>query len=210
MKKLKSVKIIIYVFFCSLIITGCNNPHKDVDSVMYYYQNPNKSLSNIGRIAIVELQNDSSYPQISNDITEALFQTIQKKQVFGLTVVRQRDPLWKSLQLEPDATYSLEQIAAVRQTLKCDGVLVGTITEYKPYPHMTVGLRLKLIDLTEGELLWAIEQVWSSSDKITEKKIKKYLKETKSSYSENSNERITAISPLEFIRYISFEVAQTL
>ncbi len=84
---------------------------------------------------------------MSNDITEALFQSFQKKQVFGLTIVRQRDPLWKSLQLEPDTTYSLEQMAAVRQTLKCDGVLIGTITEFKPYPHMTVGLRLKLIDL---------------------------------------------------------------
>ncbi len=210
MKKLNSVKIIICMFCYSLIITGCNDSFKDADSTIYYYQNPDKSLSNIGRIAIVELQNDSSYQQIGNDITEALFQEIQKKQVFGLTVVRQRDPLWKSLQLEPDTSYSLEQMDAVRKTLKCDGVLVGTITEYKPYPHMTVGLRLKLIDLTEGELLWAVEQVWSSSDKITEKKIKKYLKEMKSSYSKNSNERITAISPLEFIRFISFEVAQTL
>ncbi|MBN2588257.1 MAG: hypothetical protein JXA96_00210 [Sedimentisphaerales bacterium] len=210
MKILRIVKIIICLFFYSLITIGCRSPFNEVDSAQYYYQNPNKNISDIGRIAIVELQNDSSYPQMSNDITESLFQSLQKRQVFGLTVVRQRDPLWKSLQLEPDTTYSLEQMAAVRQTLKCDGVLIGTITEYKPYPHMTMGLRLKLIDLTDGELLWAIEQVWSGSDKITEHKIKKYLKETKSSYSQNSNERITAISPLEFIRYISYEVAQTL
>lgn len=164
----------------------------------------------MGRIAIVELQNDSSYPQMSNDITEALFQSLQKKQVFGLTMVRQRDPLWKSLQLEPDATYTLDQMAAIRQTLKCDGVLIGTITEFKPYPHMAAGLRLKLIDLTQGELLWALEQVWNSSDKITEQKIKKYLNETKSSSLKKSNERITSMSPLEFIRYVSFEVAQTL
>lgn len=164
----------------------------------------------MGRIAIVELQNDSSYPQMSSNITEALFQSLQKKQVFGLTIVRQRDALWKSLQLAPDTTYTLEQMAAVRQTLKCDGVLIGTITEFEPYPHMAVGLRLKLIDLTSGELLWAIEQVWNSSDKVTERRIRKYLNETRSSLANNSNESITAISPLEFIKYISYEVAQTL
>ena len=164
----------------------------------------------MGRIAIVELQNDSSYPQMSSDITEALFQSLQKKQVFGLTIVRQRDPLWKSLQLEPDTTYTLEQMASVRQTLKCDGVLIGTITEFEPYPHTAVGLRLKLIDLTSGELRWAIEQVWNSSDKVTEKRIKKYLAETKSSAANDSNERIAAISPLEFMKYVSYEVAQTL
>ena len=164
----------------------------------------------MGRIAIVELQNDSSYPQMSSNITEALFQSLQKKQVFGLTIVRQRDALWKSLQLAPDTTYTLKQMAAVRQTLKCDGVLIGTITEFEPYPHMAVGLRLKLIDLTSGELLWAIEQVWNSSDKVTERRIRKYLNETRSSLANNSNESITAISPLEFIKYISYEVAQTL
>ena len=210
MKKLKSISIFVCVFCYCFITTGCNRNLNEADSAKFYYLNPNKSHSNIGRIAIVELQNDSSYPQISNDITEALFQTIQKRQVFGLTIVRQREPLWKSLQLEPDTTYSLEQMASVSQTLKCDGVLIGTITEYKPYPHMTIGLRLRLIDLTEGELLWAVEQVWSSSDKTTEKKIKKYLKETKGSSAESANERITAISPLEFIRFVSYEVAQTL
>ena len=207
---MKKLKYIICILILSVVNTGCNSSFNKDDSAQFYYQNPNKNISEIGRIAIVELQNDSSYPEVSNDITEALFQSVQKRQVFGLTVVRQRDPLWKSLQLEPDTTYSLEQMAAVRQTLKCDGVLIGTITEYKPYPHTAIGLRLKLIDLTEGELLWAVEQVWNSSDKITEQKIKNYLKETKSSYSKNSSERITAISPLEFMRYISYEIAQTL
>jgi hypothetical protein len=193
-----------------LTVYGCKSTGIVNEHVQFYYQNPDQDLSNIGRIAIVELQNNSSYPQMSNDITEALFQSLQKKQVFGLTIVRQRDPLWKSLQLEPDATYTLEQMAAVRQTLKCDGVLIGTITEFEPYPHMTVGLKLKLIDLTSGELDWAIEQVWNSSDKTTENRIRKYLHNTKSSWSNNTNERITAVSPLEFIKFISYEVAQTL
>ena len=192
------------------MVSGCNSFTNTSEPANYYYQNPNKGISSVGRIAIVELQNESNYPQMSTDITDALFQALQKKQVFGLSIVRQRDPLWKSLQLQPDTTYSLEEMAAMRQTLKCDGVLIGTITDFKPYPHTAVGLRLKLIDLSDGELLWGLEQVWNSSDKITENKIKRYLKETKGSNSNNADERITLISPIEFIRYVSFEVAQTL
>jgi hypothetical protein len=203
-------KIILFLFIMPVIFSGCKSAEQVKDSANFYYKNPSRKISNLGRIAIVELQNDSSYPQVSSDITDALFQSLQKKQIFGLTIVRQRDPLWKSLQLEPDTTYTLDQMAAVRQTLKCDGVLIGTITEFKPYPHMSVGLRLKLIDLTTGDLLWALEQVWNSSDKITEQKIKKYFKETKSASAADSNERIAAISPLEFIKFISYEVAQTL
>jgi hypothetical protein len=209
---MKNYKFLVHLtcFCIVLVFAGCKSPEKVTESSKYYYLNPNRNITNIGRIAIVELQNDSSYPQMSNDITESLFQALQKKQVFGLTIVRQRDALWKSLQLEPDMTYTLDQMAAIRQTLKCDGVLIGTITEFKPYPHMAVGLRLKLIDLTSGDLLWAIEQIWNSSDKVTVQKIKKYFKETKTSSSNDSNERMAVISPLEFIKYISYDVAQTL
>lgn len=210
MKSTIKVKIILSLVFLTLIFTGCKSTGQIKDSANFYYKNQSRKISNIGRIAIVELQNDSSYPQMSSDITEALFQSLQKKQIFGLSIVRQRDPLWKSLQLEPDTTYTLDQMATIRQTLKYDGVLIGTITEFKPYPHTSVGLRLKLIDLTTGDLLWAIEQVWNGSDKITEQKIKKYFKETKSSSADDSNERIAAISPLEFIKFVSYEVAQTL
>jgi len=209
---MKNYKFLVHLIcFCIVFaFAGCKSPEKVTESSKYYYLNPNSNITNIGRIAIVELQNDSSYPQMSNDITESLFQALQKKQVFGLTIVRQRDALWKSLQLEPDMTYTLDQMAAIRQTLKCDGVLIGTITDFKPYPHMAVGLRLKLIDLTSGDLLWALEQIWNSSDKVTAQKIKRYFKETKSSSSNDSNERMAAISPLEFIKYISYDVAQTL
>ncbi len=176
----------------------------------YYYLNPDKRLATIGRVAIVELNNDSSYPQISTDITEALFQALQKKQVFGLTVVGQHDASWRSLQLDFDSTYTLDQIMAIRETLKCDGILIGTITEFRPYPHMAVGLRLKLLDLRDGQLLWALEQVWDNADKTTESRIKSYFKAQKRSGFASLREQLAAVSSLEFIKFVSYEVAETL
>jgi hypothetical protein len=176
----------------------------------YYYLNPDKRLTEIGRVAIVELNNDSSYPQISTDITEALFQALQKKQVFGLTVVGRHDASWRSLQLDFDSTHTLDQIMAIRKALKCDGILLGTITEFRPYPHMTVGLRLKLLDLTDGQLLWALEQVWDGADKTTEYRIKKYFQSQKRSGSAPLREQLTAVSSFEFIKFVSYEVAATL
>ncbi len=156
------------------------------------------------------MNNDSSYPQISTDITEALFQALQKKQVFGLTVVGQQDASWRSLQLDFESTYTLDQIMAIRETLKCDGILVGTITEFRPYPHMAVGLRLKLLDLRDGQLLWALEQVWDSADKTTEFRIKSYFKAQKGSNFVSLREQLAAVSSLEFIKFVSYEVAETL
>ena len=60
-----------------LLISVCSCTPTD----SFYYRSNDKNLHAIGRVALVELDNDSSYPQISADVSEALFLALQKKQV---------------------------------------------------------------------------------------------------------------------------------
>ncbi len=210
LKSIKRVNSILRILFIIIFLPGCSVNKTQTQANRYYYLNPNNQNINIARVAIVELGNDSGYPQIAAEMTNALFESLQKKQLFGLTIVRERDDLWRSLQLDSETTYSFKQMNSIREMINCDGVLVGTITEFKPYPHMTIGVRLKLTDLKEGQLIWAIEQVWNSSDKYTQKRIKKYLENVKDSSQISLNKRLATISPLEFIKYISYEIAETL
>lgn len=203
-------KVALLLLLVSLLF-GCSVYYRTPLPVAdYYYLNPNKSLGSVGRVAIVELDNNSSYPEISIDITEKLYHALQKRQVFGLAIIHQNDPSWRSLQLGVDSKYSLEQLSAIRETLKCDGLLVGTITEFRPYPHMTIGLRLKILDLKDGQVLWALEQVWDSADKMTERRIKDYFLSQKRSGYSLSYEKLAVVSSLEFIKFVSYEVAETL
>lgn len=205
---LSAIILILSTVLMSGCITYYSSSPPEAD---YYYINPNKSLSAIGRVTIVELDNDSSYPKISNDITEKLYQALQKKQIFGLTVVPQDDSLWRSLQLDLDSNsrYTLDEIISIRETLKCDAMLLGTITEFRPYPHMIIGLRLKLLDLRDGQLLWALEQIWDSADKTTEYRIKNYFRSHKRSGYAPLKEQLVSVSSLEFIKFVSYEVAET-
>lgn len=206
-----------------VLMSGCYYRPISTPKVDCYYLNPAKDVRTIGRVAIVELGNNSSYPQISADVTEALFTALQKKQLFGLTIVHQDDPAWRSLQLDLDSgpptqndtfgvpsAYTLEQLSAIHKTLKCDAVLIGTVTEYHPYPRMAVGLRMKLVDLTDGRLLWALEQVWDSADKTIERRINEYFQSQMRSGFAPPPERLVVVSPLKFIKFVAYEVAETL
>jgi len=206
-----------------VILSGCRFYSASAPVADYYYLNPDKNLSAVGRVAIVELDNNSSFPGIAADVTEALFQALQKKQVFSLTVVRQNDPAWRSLQLNAGSgpktqsntlgtcsTYTLEQLFAIRKTLKCNAILCGTVTKYQPYPHLAVGLRLKIVDLKDGQLLWAFEQIWDSADKTTEYRIKNYFQSQLRSGSATFHEPLMTVSPLKFINFAAYEVAETL
>ncbi len=188
---------------------GCESPQNGNGMAGSFYLNPYKDLANLGRIALVELDNNSGHPQISADLTEALFVALQKKQVFGLTIVHQDNPDWRGLQQNLDSLQAMRQLLAMRETLKCNGLLVGTVTEYTPYPHMSLGLRLKLLDLTDGQLLWGLEQVWDSSDGDIQRRIKRYFKDDLRTGFASLREELVVVSPLKFGKFVAYEVAET-
>jgi len=189
---------------------GCKTPLNHSGMTNSYYLNPYKDLNTLGRIVLVEFDNNSGYPNISTDMTKALFVALQKKQIFGLTVVHQGDPEWRNLQENIDSLQALKGLLAMRKTLKCNGLLVATITEYQPYPRLAIGLRLKLLDLTDGQLLWGLEQVWDTADKNIEKRIKQYSKDELRSGAPSLREELMVISSLKFIKFVAYEVAETL
>jgi hypothetical protein len=197
------------LFLILLLAAGCKTNNENTNSITYSYHNPQKDFKAIGRVAFIEIYNDSTYIQISSDITEELFQAIQKKQVFGLTQVGQNDPAWRNLKIEPESELSPEQIQEIRTKLKCDALMIGKITSFSPHPHTSLGLRIKLLDLNDAQLVWAIDQVWDSTDKKTEQRIKNYFKQQISG-SASTQEQLVSISPLQFFKFVSYEVAETL
>jgi len=208
MNKLKVIFVLSAVF-----ISGCYRISLRSDSLSsanYYYLTENKDLSSVGRVAIVELENESDYPEISGDITESLYEQLQKRQIFGLSIIHKSDDSWRSLQLPGEGSYSLEQLAAIRKSLKCNAILVGTVTKYKPYPHMSIGLRLKLVDLTDGQLLWGLEQVWDSADRKTQYRIERYFDKEKRNGFGPLREELVTVSSIEFLKFVTYEVASTL
>ena len=194
----------------TVLLSGCGLYESHTPPAGYYYLNPDKDLDAVGRTALIELSNDSAFPRISSQATEALYQSLQKKQIFGLATVRRHDPVWRSFQLDLNAEYTLEQLSVMRKTLNCDAVLVGAVTEFKPYPHMAIGFRLKLIDLTDGELLWALEQVWDTTDKATEERIMDYYSDHGLMGSATLQERLGTVSSLKFVKFVGHETAETL
>lgn len=201
------IRLITLLIVVLLFLSGCSDTMQVMDGC---YINPNKDISEIGRVAIVELANDSGYPQISTDLTDALYQSLQKKQLFSLSIIRQNDPAWQSLQLDLDSTYTLEQLFAIRKTLKRDAILIGTVTKYTPFPHMAIGLRVRLVDLKDGELLWGVERIWDSSDKVTEYQIENYYKRQIRSGFAPLREQLAIMSQRKFLEFVTYQTAETL
>ena len=138
------IKIIFLVSVLSCTF-GCSVYRAPVPAADYYYLNPDVDMGNVGKVVLVQPKNTSAYPQISVDVTNALYEQIQKKQLFSLRIVPEDDPHSRSLELDADRILQPQKLFIAAKTLRCDSIISGEITQYTPYPHMALGLRLKII-----------------------------------------------------------------
>jgi hypothetical protein len=205
-KKVLSAAVVLLGLWC-----GCKSERENGAMTNSYYLSPSKDLRRLGRVALAELGNSTSvYPQFPPEMTDALFLAVQKEQLFGLTMIRRDDKDWQALQENLNSVETLRQLAKTRETLRCNALLMGTVTQYKPYPHLVIGLRLQLLDLTDGQLVWGLEQVWDSADQNIQKRISAYAKGQVRSGAEPIREELVAVSTLSFAKFVAYEAARTL
>ena len=192
---------------CLLFFAGCSSRMLNVPLVTP--QHPS-AVADIRSICLVEPHNYTSYLQISDQVTECLYQAIQKKHLFNMSVLKQADPAWKNLPILPDSSYTFEQLSAAHKMLGVDAVIVGAVTSYSPYPNMAIGIKLKMIDLRNARVCWTIDHVWDTADKNTESQIKKYFeKQLRDDYSP-LNEQLAVLSTLNFLKFVTYDICETL
>jgi TolB-like protein len=174
-----------------------------------HYANPNKSMRMVNRVMLVEPVNQSTNPQISVDLTNSIARALERKNLFGQMVIYRKDPMFKKYQLEFEKS-PLETLKQVRKDLGYDAILTGTIRDYQSYPRLAVSMRLRLVDLNDGELLWAMEQVWDSTDMELAKRMRGFFKTEMTDEFQPLNWRMGLISPNIFNKFVSYEVGETI
>lgn len=175
----------------------------------HYYIDPTANIRSIGKVVIVEFDNHSTNPEIPASATEAISEALQKKHMFAVRTIRPADEAWHSLDIENISSFAPKELLALRQQLNADAIIFGSVTQYYPYPHLLMGLNMKMVDLKRGKTAWAMEQVWDSSDKSMEIRMKQYSKDQMRSGYQPLDWQLFITSPRAFNKFIAAEIAQT-
>lgn len=110
---------------------------------------------------------------------------------------------WTAEETLPRNLFSILQ----RQT-GCDGVLFCRLTAYRPYPPLTIGWNLKLVDSAKGEVVWAAEEVFDAGNPAVANSARLYYqKHTKDPAPLNDSHSILN-SPRHFGRYAFHALVQ--
>jgi hypothetical protein len=160
-------------------------------------------------VAIFEFDSNTTDPKYSANLTSAVTEALRKRHIFSISTLYRADPAWRSLDLADTSSYSLQELAAIRKQLKVDAVIFGSVTQYQPFPHLTTALRLRMVDLRDGKLIWAIEQIWDSTDKRVEQRMKVFFDHEMRSGYRPFDWQLLLTSPRAFDKFVAFEIART-
>jgi hypothetical protein len=197
---------------CGLVLlgtAGCTVVYPYVPPTGQYYINPEADFAALGRVVLLEPAPDSEYPEQGQALSAALTQALQKKHLFNVDRVDRGDPVWSDLELDRQP-WDLEHMRRIRRRLGADGVIVGRVTDYRPYPYLLMGLHLRLVDLRDGRVVWGLEQVWDSQDADVQKRMRGYYYSRLGTPYEPLGWQILHTSGQAFGRFVADEVARTL
>lgn len=189
-----------------LVAVGC--AEKPVHRISHYLRS-DRDMLQLHRVVFVELNDCTGHPEISRTMTEAMFRSIQDKRVFHTDLVGKLDLQCQELPLAGREALTIAQLAEIRQKLKCDAIMFGKVSHFRPYPRMQVGLYLKLLDLKDGKLVWAIDHIWDTTDKSTAGRIREFFDtEIREGY-EPAHWQMGLMSPGMFQKFVAHEVTNT-
>jgi hypothetical protein len=194
-----------------VLLGGCTMLKPAPQTPVQFYIDKSQDFASIGKIAILELDDESvSSPDIGKTLTQALADTLGKKQLFSVRLIYRTDPEWKSCNLDQANSLSSQDMEHIQKQLKADAILIGTISRYRTYPQLLAAMRFKMLDLRSGRLLWAMENVWDSTDKNTEERIKTFFKTQMRTGYQPMNWQFVTNSPSAFHKFVMYEVVGTL
>jgi hypothetical protein len=195
------------IFLC----VGCNAVQPKAQTPYgHYYLDNHGNFSSVDRVVLLELDNQSNRVELPSQLTQGMADGLGKKHLFSIRTIDHTDPLWSRLNLDEITVSSKEDLALIGQELNVDAVIFGTIKRYRSYPHLLMSLHLKMMDVRRGRLLWAMEQVWDSTDRQVELRMKEYYeKEVRQGY-QPLDWKILVTSPRAFNKFIVYEIGQTL
>jgi hypothetical protein len=104
-------------------------------------------------------------------------------------------------------------LSTIKQETGCDAILFSRLTRYHAYPPMAVGWNLKLVDATDGQVWWAVDEMFDLADRDVVNSARRYQLEHEKYYQANpllADSRTALVSPRRFAAYSAAALFATL
>jgi len=195
------------IALAAVLLAGCG---AEPEIRLGYYVAPRRDLVALRRVVLLPLANETDQPGAELGLSEELFRAVQGSRLFHVCPVRAEDPGAAGLPAVGSGPFTLQDLARLRRALGADAVLAGALTRWQPYPRMQTGLYLRLVDLRDGRVLWAVDHVWDATNEHTQRRVRRFFERNMGTGTAPFGWELGTVSPRAFQKFVAHEVVETL
>lgn len=107
-------------------------------------------------------------------------------------------------------TILIDKLFNIYNPYGADAVLLIDVTTYSPYTPLVLGMRAKLVRVTDGEILWAADNVFSASDASVANAARKHAAELGNDRGSTNMSHTILQNPQRFAGYVAASTFKTL
>jgi hypothetical protein len=134
------------------------------------------------RVVLLPLAHDDAPPSLASGC-ETLYPVLQaeliKTKRFEVITATKKSvqtltggAAWTGAEMLPTNFFS-----SLQQTYGCDAVMFCQLTTFRAYAPLTIGWRMKLVDVVTQKILWSADVVFDASDPLVSKSAQEFQKQ---------------------------------
>ena len=166
---------------------------------------PDKSLP-MRRVAMLPLSGGQVTPEALRDITTAFHAELSKKALFEVVPVTgaELEAICGQRQLSSVEPLPAHVLDSLRERLGAEGVLFTDITHLHAYRPISIGVRVKLVDISSGAISWASDCVYDSGHPATAENARQFQRQFSDPHRVIRDDGGSAlISPARFAKFVA-------
>lgn len=162
------------------------------------------------RVVVLPFVDAIRAPDQIQMIEDAFVASLRKHQYFEVVTVHESPLLSEAEQdVFRSGVFQKKTLLAMAERYRADGVLFGIVTHFRPYEPPCLGLKVELVSVGAGDVVWSAKGLFDAGDERTAMDVHNYHDVRLASSSSLEGWRRMLTSPRRYTRYVCDRMVDT-
>lgn len=193
-----------------LLAVGCKVEAPPRPKVVNSYLAERADLANVRRIMVLPFAHETGVAMDCSKVRDAFVAELQKLRRFEVV------PLPAEAREDEELNFSLSRgrlstdaIVRLCTRYSLDGLFLGSVTSWRAYTPVHLGLRTQLVSVHSGAPVWAVDAIYDAADRTTISDLRHYTETTQQDDGNLHGYQLSLLAPGKFTTYVAHRFVGT-
>ncbi|MBE7445073.1 MAG: hypothetical protein HS132_07430 [Planctomycetia bacterium] len=199
---------ILGIYLC--VVVGCSSTPLHYSKGLNYNKTDEFKKALIRRVLLLPFEYDVDREAIIEEVTEAFAVELRKTGSFEVVVfTEKKTTLTPERDIWVKGTIDLNTILTLKKLYDADAIVFGSITHYRPYEPMLLGVKVGMISTDTGIVVWSADGIFDSNENEVAELVKHYFESTHQK-SALYGWKLILLSMRRYSQFVANQITETL